>query len=170
MCPDGFWLGKYEVTQGQWKKNMGKNSNLSAFKGCDDRPAEMVTWHDVQKFIKKLGKENFRLPTETEWEYACRSGGKSEKYAGGNDKNLGWHNETSTHFVGQKYANGLGIYDMSGNVWEWCAGRTPDGKRVIRGGSWSSEPDEIRCVSRAERISDRHNRSTGFRLVKKNLN
>ncbi|MBF0461383.1 MAG: formylglycine-generating enzyme family protein [Magnetococcales bacterium] len=122
----GFWLGKTEVTQGQWKALMG--TNPSRFNECGENcPVESVSWDDVQAFIKKLndrGDGKYRMPTEAEWEYACRSGGKAEKYAGGNNADpVSWHHdqdkEGKTHPVGTKAANGLGLSDMSGNVWEW---------------------------------------------------
>jgi formylglycine-generating enzyme required for sulfatase activity len=156
-----YYIGKYEVTQAQWKAVMGDNP--SYFEG-DDYPVEMVSWDDVQTFIAKLNQltgKNYRLPTEAEWEYACR-GGKSSanyKYAGSNNINdVAWYGAFSggnsgnaTHSVGKKQPNELGIYDMSGNVWEWCndwygvysdeAQTNPQGinessKRVIRGGCY----------------------------------
>lgn len=124
VCVDGFSIGKYEVTQGQWRKVMG--SNPSEFQRGDNYPVEQVSWDDAQEFIKKLNQQSgrrYRLPTEAEWEYAARSGGKQEKYAGGDDVDaVAWYNlisDKSTHPVGQKQPNGLGIYDMSGNVEEW---------------------------------------------------
>ena len=156
---NNFYIGKYEVTQEQWKAVMGYDSNLSFFKG-DDLPVERVDWVDVHEFISKLNAatgKNYRLPTEAEWEYAARGGNKSNgyKYSGGDDfDEVAWHIGNSmkmTHSVGTKKANELGIYDMSGNVGEWVNDRygnytsetqtNPQGpstgrSRVIRGGSW----------------------------------
>jgi len=159
VCVDDYYIGKYEVTQGQWKAIMGNNP--SYFKDCGDNcPVEQVSWNDIQDFMTKLNNKtgkNYRLPTEAEWEYAAKSGGKSEKYAGGNDiDSVAWYTSNSggkTHPVGQKTANGLGIYDMSGNVWEWVndwygdkyygespknnpKGSNSGSDRVLRGGCW----------------------------------
>ena len=153
----GYYIGKTEVTQALWKAVMG--SNPSEFKG-DNRPVESVSWDDCQAFIRKLNAltgQNFRLPTEAEWEFACRGGNNSRgyKYSGSNYiDNVAWHDGNfgdKTHPVATKSPNELGIYDMSGNVWEWCAdwygdyssGRQTNPKgpydgsdRVRRGGSW----------------------------------
>ena len=152
-----FYIGKTEVTQALWKAVMG--SNPSNFRG-DNLPVECVSWNDCQAFIRKLNAltgQNFRLPTEAEWEFACRGGNNSRgyKYSGSNYiDNVAWYDGNSgdkTLPVGTKAPNELGIYDMSGNVWEWCAdwcgdyssgaqtnpkGPYEGSNRVYRGGSW----------------------------------
>jgi formylglycine-generating enzyme required for sulfatase activity len=139
-----YYLQTTEVTQGQWKKVMG--SNPSKFKNCgDDCPVEQVSWSDVQVFIRKLnsqeGTDKYRLPTEAEWEYACRAGTTTAYSFGDNESDLGdygWYHGNSgnrTHPVGQKRPNPWGLYDVHGNVWEWT--QTEEGsRRVFRGGSW----------------------------------
>ncbi len=187
VCLDGFWMGKYEVTQGQWTQVMG--SNPSHFKSGDNYPVEMVSWNDVQDFISALnsrGTSIFRLPTEAEWEYAARSGGREEKYAGGDDlDSLGWYSGNSgsrTHEVGTKASNGLGIYDMSGNVWEWVSdwykhdyyaespkynpqGPSTGSLRVIRGGSWNSHARYCRAAVRDSFRPALRPSLIGFRLA-----
>lgn len=154
---DSYYIGKTEVTQALWKAVMGNNP--SYFKG-DKRPVEGVSWYDCQTFFKKLNRltgKNFRLPTEAEWEFACRGGNNSKgyEYSGSNDLfRVTWNKENSgdqTHPVGTKAPNELGLYDMGGNVWEWCSdwygsytsnpqtnptGPTSGSSRVCRGGSW----------------------------------
>ena len=155
---NNYYMGKYEVTQSLWQAVMG--SNPSDFKG-DDLPVERVSWNDCQEFVSKLngltGKK-FRLPTEAEWEYAARGGKKSRgyQYSGcSNISDVAWcarNSRSKTHPVGMKQANELGIYDMSGNVYEWCqdwyggsyvnssqtnpTGAVSGSYRVCRGGSW----------------------------------
>lgn len=152
-----FYIGKTEVTQALWKAVMG--GNPSKYKG-DNLPVESVSWNDCQEFIRKLNAltgQNFRFPTEAEWEFACRGGNNSRgyKYSGSNYiDNVAWYRDNSgdkTHPVATKSPNELGIYDMSGNVWEWCSdwyggyssGRQTNPKgpyvgsdRVYRGGGW----------------------------------
>jgi len=154
-----FKLGQYEVTQKEWYAIMGNNP--SKFFGCDTCPVEGVSWDDIQDFLRKLNKQtvqHYRLPTEAEWEYACRSGGKNQEYCGGRNYNtVGWHGDNSfnkTQIVGRKEPNALGLYDMSGNVREWTQdcwnesynGSPSNGKawlkgdcsgRVLRGGSYT---------------------------------
>ncbi|CAG37151.1 formylglycine-generating enzyme family protein [Desulfotalea psychrophila] len=185
---DGFWLGKYPVIQSQYEEVMGINP--SRFKKADTYPVETVSWHDAQAFIEQLYKQSgmrFRLPTEAEWEYAARSGGKRELYAGGNDiEAVAWYggnSNCSTHPVGKKQANGLGLYDMSGNVWEWCQdwfdkyyyqsspGNNPRGpslgsNRVLRGCNWDGAGSwALRSAFRFGIASDARNSRVGFRLV-----
>lgn len=136
-----FYICKYEVTQKLWCEVMGENP--SEMQG-DDLPVEQVSWDDCQSFISKLNElagKNYRLPTETEWEYACKGGKYSKGYAysGSNDiDEVAWYDGNSegrTHPVGQKMPNELGLYDMSGNVWEWCQDMH-ESTGMCRGGSW----------------------------------
>jgi formylglycine-generating enzyme required for sulfatase activity len=202
VCVDGFWMGKTEVTQGQWKQIMGENP--SEFKKGDNFPVENVRWWEVEKFTKKLsssskGAYEFRFPTEAEWEYAARSGGKPEKYTGGSELDrVAWYqgnSARSTHPVATKAPNGLGLFDMNGNVNEWCAdiymswsykkhkrnnplfrlakGEVMSYNRVYRGGSWNSKPKYARCATRSYEIGVVHqyfqghrSNDLGFRLVR----
>lgn len=183
---DDFYIGKYEVTQEQWRAVMG--SNPSHFIG-DNLPVENVSWDDVQEFIKKLNSitgNTYRLPTEAEWEYAARGGNKRKgyKYSGSNKiEDVAWFDENSgskTHLVGTKRPNELGIYDMSGNVYEWCQDwygsyssslqKNPQGPssgsyRVLRGGSWRYEASYCFSVDRLFNYTDSRNVNVGFRLV-----
>jgi formylglycine-generating enzyme required for sulfatase activity len=164
-----FYIGKHVVTQRQWEDVM--NANPSEFRG-KDLPVENVSWDDAQKFIAKLNArtgKNYRLPTEAEWEYAARGGSQSRgyKYSGSNNIDevawCGGNSGRTTHPVGKKKPNELGIYDMSGNVWEWCqdwygpyngeAQTDPTGAktgqyRVYRGGSWISDAGRARVSNR----------------------
>lgn len=136
-----FYICRYEVTQRLWVAVMGDNP--SQMQG-DDLPVEEVNWNDCQRFITRLNEltgKTYRLPTEVEWEYACRGGKYSKGYAySGSDDidEVAWYAENSegkTHPVGQKHPNELGLYDMSGNVWEWCQDMH-EGTGMCRGGSW----------------------------------
>ncbi|MGE0085446.1 MAG: SUMF1/EgtB/PvdO family nonheme iron enzyme [Desulfococcaceae bacterium] len=186
---DEFYLAKYPVTQKQWHKVMGDNPSRSS-KG-DNYPVDTVSWNYTQKFIKKLthinqGEYEFRLPSEAEWEYAARSGGKKELFAGGDviDK-YAWYTENSdghTKIVGQKKTNGFGLYDMSGNVFEWCQDFYSDeayckhspknpmhsdhsAYRVFRGGSWTSIKNHVRCYERSYDFPGSSGNALGFRIV-----
>ncbi len=188
VCLDGYYTGKYEVTQEQWQRIMGNRPSF--FTSCGDNcPVENVSWNDVQEFIRKLNQLNgrtYRLLTEAEWEYACRSGGKAERFCGGDDIDaVAWYDENSSsksHPVGEKKPNGLGIFDMSGNVWEWANDlfdkdyyskasiRNPEGptsgsKRVIRGGSWYNDLRNVRASIRGSDEPDHRSINLGFRLA-----
>jgi len=238
VCVDGFWMGKYEVTVGQWKrfvretgyksdaekegwswfwngkwkKKKGINWKNPGFSQGKSHPVIHVSWNDAKAFAKWLSRKTgctFRLPTEAEWEYACRSGGKKVKYAWGNgdpyingQKAANIADESAkrkfsdwtiwngyddgyvyTSPVGSFAPNSLGLYDMTGNVWEWCEdwydknyySRSPrnnpqgpsSGKyRVLRGGSWCSGPRFIRCALRLRCRPDFRYYDGGFRLVR----
>lgn len=167
-----YYMGKYEVTQGQWQQIMGNNP--SSFSRCGaDCPVENVSWNDAQQFIQRLNQRSgkqYRLPSEAEWQFACTSGGKNEEYCGGNNVDaVAWYgydgnSGNTTHEVGQKQPNGLGIYDMSGNVWEWVQGA--DGSyRVARGGSWSYLAKYARASYRNTSYPGHRYYSLGFRLL-----
>ena len=152
--PDkNYEIGKTEVTQGQWKAVMG--GNTSDLNKCGDNcPVERVSWDDAKEYIQKLnaktGKQ-YRLPSEDEWEYACYGGSQSEYCGGGNIDAVAWYESNSggkTHPVGQKQANGYGLYDMSGNVWEWVDDCYDEGckLRVLRGGSWLDVAQFVRAA------------------------
>ncbi|MBW1721959.1 MAG: SUMF1/EgtB/PvdO family nonheme iron enzyme [Deltaproteobacteria bacterium] len=185
---DSYYIARYPVTQSQWTTLMGDNP--SKFKG-ELHPVEQVTWHEARAFVRKLteahkGEWVFDLPTEAQWEYAARSGGRQEFYAGGDDvESLAWYDENSggtTRPVGLKAPNGLGIHDMSGNVWEWCldgyeadaykrhASRNPvhlkeDLDRILRGGSWNIDAWSVRCARRFSLRADLSGAGVGFRPV-----
>lgn len=163
-----FAIGKYQVTQAEWKAVMG--GNPSRYKG-DRCPVENVSWEDVQEFLMKIGN-GYRLPTEAEWEYACRGGTTTEYSFGDDESQLGeyaWYDQNSgltTQPVGEKKPNQFGLYDMHGNVCEWCQdhwhdnnkGAPNDGSarvdaglaadRVIRGGSWHFYAVDCRSACR----------------------
>ena len=204
VCVDDLFLGEHEVTQREWREVMGKNP--SEFKSCgEDCPVDSVSWNDAQNFIKKLNKktdQNYRLPTEAEWEYAAREGGKIVKFAGfSNERDLSYYAnfcdanceldwKTKNQNDGHKNTapaksfrpNSLGLYDMAGNVWEWVSDRygdyysnsprlNPEGPargnyRVIRGGSWGTEPMDLRAAKRSRYYPIIRNPYIGFRLAR----
>ncbi len=186
-----FFLSKYPVTQKQWKAVIG--SNPSKFKG-DDLPVERVSLNDVQEFVRKLngmeGTDKYRLPSEAEWEYACRAGTTTRYYFGDDESKLGdyaWYRDNSnqkTHPVGQKKPNPWGLYDMHGNVWEWCQdgwhdnynGAPSDGspweggnssRRVLRGGCWSYYARRCRSALRYNLGPGVRSSCIGFRVLRK---
>lgn len=183
-----FAIGKYEVTQGQWKAVMGVNP--SRFSNCGDNcPVEQVSWNDVQQFTQKLSQKTgstYRLPSEAEWEYACRAGGEDAYCGSSNLDSIAWYQRNSslqTRPTGQKQANAFGMYDMTGNVTEWTQdcyddkGKAPnDGQpyeqaecshRVMRGGSWSDDPSRTRAAFRFGFPPGNHIIMTGFRVARK---
>ncbi len=186
-----FMMGKYEVTQLQWRAVMGNNPSYNS--GCNECPVEQVNYDDIQEFLRKLniktGKK-YRLPTEVEWEYAARGGNKSSSYRFSGSNNIGevgWYTgnfqnskhgiKGTTHPVGTKKANELGLFDMSGNVWDWCSDwyKGYPGSigvsdytglnRVLRGGGWVSNAQNCRVTNRYGSIQDFRDRNFGFRLV-----
>jgi formylglycine-generating enzyme required for sulfatase activity len=182
-----FYIGVYEVTQKQYEEVMAKNP--SEFKG-PNRPVENVTWDDAVLFCKKLSEKEgvkYRLPTEAEWEYACRAGTKTEFYCGDRiDVGYAWYktnSEAKTHDVGQKKPNAWGLYDMSGNVYEWCSDwfakdyyisspeKDPQGPRegqlrVLRGGAWHNTDGNCSSAYRAGLDHDQGSPDSGFRVVR----
>ena len=184
-----FYMGKYEVTQSQWSEIM--NNNPSEFKD-DIRPVERVSWNDVQEFIQKLNNKEetnkYRLPTEAEWEYAARADTESTYCFSGDIQILSqyaWYRKNSagkTHPIGQLKPNAWGLYDVHGNIHEWCQdwfdrnyysqspSNSPLGPssglaKVSRGGDWGSEDWYCRCASRSLNSPDRRSNRLGFRLV-----
>ncbi len=180
-----FLMMEHPVTQQQWRAVMGNNP--SHFKTPGGQcPVEKVSWHDVQAFIMKVQKRDgilYRLPTEAEWEYAAR-GGEDYVYAGSDDVSLvAWYKDNSgarTHPVGLKYRNGFGLYDMSGNVWEWVAdwfgaypreavtdplGPVSGTHKVYRGGGWFNGAQNVRVADRLRAMPNRRHDDVGFRLV-----
>ena len=187
-----FKIGKYPITQAQYEAVMG--TNPSYFKNNPQNPVEQVSYDEAQTFCQKLSQltgKNYRLPTEAEWEYACRAGTTTDYYFGDDENQLGdyaWHEGNSqdkTHPVGQKKPNAWGLYDMSGNVWEWCEddwhdnyiGAPTDGSawlindndydyRILRGGSWGNYPYSCRSAFRDyDNRRDDRNSNFGFRVV-----
>ena len=183
-----FYMGRFEVTQEQWQAVMGENP--STFTGAKN-PVEGVNWEDCQAFLQKLSAKVpgriFKLPTEAQWEYACRAG-SSAQYSFGNDPAelgkfawFGGNSQSSTHPVGQKQPNTWGLHDMHGNVCEWCAdwyasgypagdavdpvGAPAGDARVLRGESWVSVPVDLRCAYRVGTPVGYRNTHVGLRIV-----
>lgn len=187
--PKSFYLAKYPVTQEQYQAIMKDNpSYFQAGEGgavevkdLDTKqfPVENVSWENAQAFCKKIQHQDkrscqFRLPTEAEWEYACRAGSKTTYYFGDDPKNLSeyaWFKDNSegrTHRVGEKKPNEWGLYDIHGNVEQWCEdyyATDEVGRRVLRGGSWYYREGLCRSASRDGYGSDRHNNHVGFRVA-----
>jgi len=182
-----FYMGKYQVTQAQWRAVMGNNP--SRFEGCDQCPVEQVSWNDAQEFISRLNSrvdDEFRygLPTEAQWEYACRAGTTGD-YAGNLDE-MAWYSGNSgskTYPVGQKKPNAWGLYDMHGNIWEWCQDwydsgyyakspgvdpRGPEGgsDRVHRGGGWGDDGRGCRSALRGNYSPGNRFDYLGFRFTR----
>ncbi|MCG3194940.1 MAG: formylglycine-generating enzyme family protein [Thermoanaerobaculia bacterium] len=180
----GYYLGKHEVTQGQWKALMGNNP--SGFSSCGaDCPVERVSWHDAHEFIRKLNARErgrlYRLPTEAEWEYAARAGSRGERH--GDIDSIAWcypNSGNKTHPVGKKRPNAWGLHDMIGNVWEWVedwfdyygpepavdpAGPPTGVNRVNRGGSWNVVSGYCRSAFRAGYGPATRINYLGFRLA-----
>ena len=184
-----FYIGEYEVTQEQWQQVMG--SNPSNFKGAKN-PVEMVSWNDCQDFLAKLNtkapEQQFNLPTEAQWEYACRAGRTGDYCYGDGDGELddyAWSGSNANgkpHPVGEKQPNAWGLHDMHGNVWEWCQdvyhptykGAPPDGSvwiqdgeatRVLRGGMWGNSATDLRSAARLWAAPGQRNNLFGVRVV-----
>jgi formylglycine-generating enzyme required for sulfatase activity len=182
---DTFWMDKYEVTQSSYSKVMGKN--LSYFINCPRCPVESVSWSDATVYCSKVNK---RLPTEAEWEYAARSGSEGSYYWGNSNVNApeyAWFEDNSkgrTQVAGTKKSNNYGLFDMSGNVWEWCndhysnsyykvspqknpAGASKGNDHTVRGGSWFYGTSSLRLSNREAYNEDYAYRTLGFRCAKK---
>ena len=199
-----FWLGKYEVTQGQWKMLMGTTVREQRDKARPDWslreqgadfPMYYVSWNEAMEFCQKLTQREraagrlpegyeYTLPTEAQWEYACRAGTDGDYGGSGSLDEMGWHNKNSgnkLHPVGRKQANGWGLHDMHGGMWEWCLDRYDEGYyanspaadpratggagRVLRGGGWSNAAERCRSAARSWDSPGIRYNHTGFRLA-----
>ena len=186
---NSFYIAKFEITQSHWFTLM--NIRHKSFNGCDDCPVEGVSWQDIQKFIKRINEatdRNYRLPTEAEWEYAAKGGKYSKHYLyAGSDtiENVGWFNENSEgklQPVGKKKPNELGLYDMTGNVWEWCSdwygenfyARSPKVNpvgpsfgtdKILRGGGFRDYIRRCRSTYRGYHLPNNRSSGDGFRLA-----
>jgi formylglycine-generating enzyme required for sulfatase activity len=186
-----FYLGMYEVTQAQWTAVMGDDNNPSHFRG-DEQPVEEVSWYDCQEFVLKLcaleglHERAYQLPTEAEWEYACRAGTTSAYCFGNSSKKLAlWADFAGNNYkrpnkVGRRLPNALGLFDMHGNLWEWCLDTyqnypgdfSPEGEvnswRNIRGGNWYVEAEACRSAKRCRLPGQTVGNMLGFR-IKRNI-
>jgi formylglycine-generating enzyme required for sulfatase activity len=182
-----FYIGKYLITQGQWGAVMGKNPSYYDYQEDSDLPVEEVSWNDTKRFCKKLSQmtgKQYCLPSEAEWEYACRAGATGDH--AGELGAMAWYAKDiyrRTQPVGNKRPNAFGLYDMHGNVWEWCEDAWHDSyenaptdgsawlrggdssRRVVRGGSWGSGKDSCRSAYRYGYERSYHNNSLGVRVV-----
>ena len=192
-----FYMGRTEVTQGQWRGVMGTEpwKGESRVQEGEQNAASYISWDDATEFCRRLSQregKTYRLPTEAEWEYACRAGTTTRFHFGDDESQLGeyawfdgnayYKDEKYAHRVGQKKPNPFGLYDMHGNVYEWCGDwfdsdyyvssplRDPRGpssgsSRVLRGGSWDFEPSYVRCARRSNSTPDSRFFNDGFRVV-----
>ncbi len=205
VCVDDFYMGKYEVTQGQWEEVM--KNNPSKYRKGKNHPVARVSWYDIQNFIRNLNVKagrHYRLPAEAEWEYAARSGGKRYKYSWGNGGPEGniagdevkmvsskrtrpiWDGHYDKYVysapVGSFRVNEFGLYDMTGNLWEWCSdwygadfyryspvnnpkGPSGGSSRILRGGSWNNGPGYVRISFRNSYTPNNGRNAVGFRLA-----
>lgn len=195
VCVNGFWMGKYEVRRSEWRQVMGEASNEEAKDG--DLPVTGVTWEQAEAFVQRLsrlseGKYRFRLPTEAEWEYACRAGATKElDPLAGHLAHFAWHefSRVGPQPAGQLQPNDWGLHDMLGNVWEWVADdyaanayarhdlynprmkaapgkKNPNGQKALRGGSFRTETVQVRCAMRGHHDPRIGTDAIGLRLVR----